>query len=140
MERSVLVTMGETDEEATMTTETQDGTALADELVQRIGETIGDRAKVTAVFGDPVEREGITVIPVAKARFGFGGGGGAGGREGDEGSGGGGGGGASVSPVGYIEVGQGTARFRRITSPTDLLPLAAAAALMTFALRRLLAA
>jgi uncharacterized spore protein YtfJ len=130
--------MGETDEEATMTTETQDGTALADELVQRIGETIGDRAKVTAVFGDPVEREGITVIPVAKARFGFGGGGGAGGREGDEGSGGGGGGGASVSPVGYIEVGQGTAQFRRILTPTDFLPLAAAAALTLLAARRLL--
>ena len=34
------------------------------------------------MFGDPVERRGITVIPVAKARFGFGGGGGAGARGG----------------------------------------------------------
>ena len=74
-----------------MTMETQEGTALADELLKRIGQTVGDKAKVTSVFGDPVDREGITVIPVAKARFGFGGGGGAGGREGEEGSGGGGG-------------------------------------------------
>jgi uncharacterized spore protein YtfJ len=134
-----LVTMGESDEEATMTTETQNGTALADELVQRIGQTIGDRAKVTAVFGEPIERESITVIPVAKARFGFGGGGGAGGHDGDEGSGGGGGGGAAVSPVGYIEVSEGTARFKRILAPTDFLAVAAAAALTLLAARRLLA-
>ena len=32
--------------------------------------------------GEPVQREGLTVIPIAKARFGFGGGGGSGSREG----------------------------------------------------------
>ena len=56
----------------TVTTGIQDGSALADELLQRIGQMVGDRAKVSTVFGDPVEREGVTVIPVAKARFGFG--------------------------------------------------------------------
>jgi uncharacterized spore protein YtfJ len=112
---------------------------LVDELLERIGQTVGDKAKVSTVFGEPVEREGITVIPVAKARFGFGGGGGAGGREGEEGSGGGGGGGASVSPVGYIEVRAGTAAFRRISRPTDLLALVAAASLGALALKRLLA-
>ncbi len=70
-----------------MTTRVQDGSALADELLERIGQTVGDNAKVSTVFGEAVEREGITVIPVAKARFGFGGGGGAGTREGEEGSG-----------------------------------------------------
>lgn len=121
-----------------MTTETQEGTALADELLKRIGQTVGDKAKVSAVFGDPVEREGVTVIPVAKARFGFGGGGGAGGREGEEGSGGGGGGGALVSPVGYIELHDGAAKFKRISSPTDLLPLVAAAAVVALVIGRLL--
>jgi uncharacterized spore protein YtfJ len=130
--------MAEPDEEATMTTETQEGAALADELLKRIGQTVGDKAKVSAVFGDPVEREGVTVIPVAKARFGFGGGGGAGGREGEEGSGGGGGGGALVSPVGYIELHDGAATFKRISSPTDLLPLVAAAALAALVVGRLL--
>jgi uncharacterized spore protein YtfJ len=129
----------ETDEEANMATETHDGTALADELLGRIGQTVGDKAKVTTVFGDPVEREGVTVIPVAKARFGFGGGGGAGGRDGEEGSGGGGGGGVLVSPVGYIEVSQGTARFKRISRPADVLSLVAAAALTALAVRGLLA-
>jgi uncharacterized spore protein YtfJ len=129
----------ETHEEAKMTTETQDGTALADELLKRIGETVGDKAKVSTVFGEPVERAGITVIPVAKARFGFGGGGGAGARGGEEGSGGGGGGGALVSPVGYIELREGTAQFKRISTLADVLPLAAAAALTALAVKRLLA-
>ena len=45
-------------------TEMQSGTTLADELLQRIGQTVGDKANVSTVFGDPVERAGITVIPV----------------------------------------------------------------------------
>jgi uncharacterized spore protein YtfJ len=120
-------------------TEVQSGTTLADELLQRIGQTVGDKANVSTVFGDPVERAGITVIPVAKARFGFGGGGGGGARGGQEGSGGGGGGGAVVSPVGYIEVREGTAQFKRISSAADLVALVAAAALTALAVKRLLA-
>jgi uncharacterized spore protein YtfJ len=130
--------MAETDEEATMTTETQAGSALADELLQRIGQIVGDKAKVATIFGEAVEREGITVIPVAKARFGFGGGAGAGASGEDEGSGGGGGGGALVSPVGYIQLRGGTAEFKRITTATDLLALVAAGAITALALKRLL--
>src|SRR5215216_6879412 len=103
-----LATMArERRKEAMMATQTQERLQLVDELLERIGQTVGDKANVSTVFGDPVEREGVTVIPVAKARFGFGGGGGSGAREGQEvsgGGGGGGGGGAYVSPVGYIEV------------------------------------
>ena len=117
----------------------QEGSTLADHLLQRIGSTVGDKANASTVFGEAVEREGITVIPVARARFGFGGGGGAGGREGEEGSGGGGGGGAIVSPVGYIEVRDGAAQFRRIFNPVDLLFVAMAASLGAVAVRRLLA-
>jgi uncharacterized spore protein YtfJ len=122
-----------------VTTETQEGTALADELLKRIGQTVGDKAKVATVFGEPVERGDITVIPVAKARFGFGGGGGAGARGGEEGSGGGGGGGAVVSPVGYIELRGDIAQFKRISSPADVLVLVVAAALAARAVRGLLA-
>jgi uncharacterized spore protein YtfJ len=114
------------------------GSSLADELLQRIGETVGQKATVATVFGDPVERESVTVVPVAKARFGFGGGGGGGVRDGDEGSGGGGGGGAVVSPVGYIELRGGTAHFKRISSPLDLVGLVVAASLAAFAVKRLL--
>ncbi|MFN8186227.1 MAG: spore germination protein GerW family protein [Gaiellales bacterium] len=121
-----------------MTTMTQDGAELASELLRRLGQTVGDQAKVSAVFGDPVERDGITVIPVARARSVFGGGGGAGPRAG-EASGAGGGGGVAVSPIGYIEVRAGTARFRRILGPSDVLTMFAGAALATLAIRRLLA-
>ncbi len=114
------------------------GSALAEELLKQIGQTVGDKANASAVFGEPVEREGITVIPVAKARYGFGGGGGAGAHRGEEGSGGGGGGGALISPVGYIEVRASTAQFKRISSPWDLVALVVAASLATRAVKRLL--
>ena len=44
--------------------------SLLDGLVQRLGGT----ANAAAIFGAPVERGDITVIPVAKAAFAFGGG------------------------------------------------------------------
>ena len=116
---------------------TQEGTAVADELLQRIGRAVGDRATVSTVFGEAVEREGVTVIPVAKARFAFGGGGGAGGREGEEGSGAGGGGAAIVSPVGYIELRNGAAQFKRIPNPAELVALVAAAALAALTVKLL---
>ena len=122
-----------------MATQTKDAPALADTLLQRIGQTIGERVTVSTVFGEPVERDGVTVIPVAKARFGFGGGGGGGVKDGSEGSGGGGGGGALVSPVGYIELRAGSAQYRRISTPVDLLVLAVSGSIAALAFKRLLA-
>jgi uncharacterized spore protein YtfJ len=121
-----------------MSTEIRQGADLADELLRRIGHLVGDRVTVSTVFGEPMERDGLTVIPVARARFGFGGGGGGGTDGEDHGSGGGGGGGAVVSPAGYIEIRDGVAEYRRIASPADLVALGAAAALAAIALRRLL--
>ncbi len=46
----------------------------AERLAERLAEKIGSSARATAVFGEAVERDGVTVIPVAKARWGFGGG------------------------------------------------------------------
>jgi len=112
--------------------------ALADAVLQRIGQTVGQGATVSTVFGEPVERGGITVIPVAKARFGFGGGGGAGAHRSADGSGGGGGGGAIVSPVGYIELSHGGADFKRISGPFERVALVVAASLALLAVRRLI--
>ena len=120
-----------------METETGEGTRMVDELLERIGRTVGQRAQASAVFGEPVQREGLTVIPVAKARFGYGGGAGSGAKEGQEGSGGGGGGGAYVTPVGFVEVRDGGAAFKRITTPTDWLALVAAASIAVLALKAL---
>ena len=71
-----------------------------DDLVAQLTERIGGSVRASAVFGKPVERGPVTVIPVAKARWAFGGGSGTDGTQG----GGGGGGGAIVQPVGFIEV------------------------------------
>ena len=123
-----------------MAMETQERTQLVNDLLERVGQTVGERAHVSTIFGEAVEREGVTVIPVAKARFGFGGGGGSGSREGDEGSGGGGGGGGGVAvgPIGYIELRDRGAEFKRISSPTDTLALVAAASLAVLTAKRLL--
>ena len=92
-------------------------TGSADKFIGTMAEKLGAVARAATVFGDPVERDGVTVIPVAKARWGFGGG--AGQRK-DEGSGGkqedgaGGGGGVQVTPVGFIEIKDNTANFRPI--------------------------
>jgi uncharacterized spore protein YtfJ len=111
---------------------------LVDELLDRVGQAVGQRAQVSSVFGDPVQREGVTVIPVAKARFGFGGGGGSGLRQGDEGSGGGGGGGAAITPIGFIELHDGSAEFKRISTRFDLIALVAAASIAVLTVKRIL--
>jgi uncharacterized spore protein YtfJ len=115
---------------------------LASELLERIGQTVGQRAQASTIFGEAVEREGVTVIPVAKARFGFGGGGGGGslGEEGQGsgGGGGGGGGGVAVSPIGYIELRDHGSEFIRIRTPIDFVALVAAAALAAISVKRLL--
>jgi uncharacterized spore protein YtfJ len=71
-----------------------------------------DRARdvltVRRVFGEPVERDGVTVIPAANVR---GGGGGGGGND-AEGSGGSGGGfGMTASPAGAYVIKDGDARW-----------------------------
>lgn len=71
-----------------------------DELLSAIAERIGARLGAATVFGAPVERDGVTVVPVAAARFGFGAGSGSDPSKRQEGEGGGGGG--IVAPMGYI--------------------------------------
>lgn len=82
-------------------------------FVADLADRVGAAADARAVFGDPVERDGVTVIPVAKASWGFGGGGGGDG----DGEGHGGGGGASAKPQGFIEIAEGHATYRPIRSP-----------------------
>jgi uncharacterized spore protein YtfJ len=93
-----------------------------DDLVQRLAARTAAAARASSVFGEPVKRDGVTVIPVARARFGFGGGG----R--------GGGGRARVTPVGYIRVDSSGAAFRPIVPPGGLLIAAACGAAAGLAL------
>lgn len=98
-----------------------------DDFVERLASRIGMHAGASAVFGDPVERDGVTVVPVAKIRWGFGGGGGRGVEEDSEngqvGEGSGGGGGVMASPLGFIEIREGRAEFRRASDPSSAVPL-----------------
>ncbi|MGN6792088.1 MAG: GerW family sporulation protein [Streptosporangiaceae bacterium] len=86
-------------------------------VLERLAERLGGKASVSAVFGEPVERADITIIPVAKVGFGFGAGTGRASKEGEVSQGGGGGGGASAAPVGYIEIKDGNAVFKPIRDP-----------------------
>ena len=101
--------------------EIQEKAELGD-FIARLAERVGATARASAVFGDPVERGSVTVIPVAKATWGAGGGSGE--KAGEFGLGGGGG--TSVAPMGYIEVRDGGAEFRPIRDPR--LPAAVGAA------------
>ena len=97
---------------------THDAEKAATTLLDRVANRLGNYARSETVFGDPVTQDGVTVIPVAKVRWAFGGGAGAGsddGKEGEDyGEGGGGGGAVSAVPVGYIEIVGGRAEFKPI--------------------------
>lgn len=133
-----------------------------DSLVDRLVGRLGGRGVVQAVFGDPIERGEVTVIPVARSRWLFGGmqrelsGSGTlrraagangaeplGGAEGEaQGAGVGGGGSMTVVPVGYIEIGPSGATFRPIVegmpSPLFLLAAGITGAIVLRAVGRLL--
>jgi uncharacterized spore protein YtfJ len=107
-------------------------TASTEEMVRRIG-TIQDEVGASACFGAPVERDGHTIIPVARVSFGYGMGfgGGSGGKgvpgdfsdaqtEGGEGGGGGGGGGGSSTPVAIIDITDNDVRISPINDSTRI--------------------
>jgi uncharacterized spore protein YtfJ len=95
-------------------------------FVERLAQRLGISANADSIYGEPVEREGVTVIPVAKAMYGFGGGSGK--KAGEEGTGGGGG--VSITPIGYIEIKDGTTRFRSIRDSQMVMKIIAVSGLM----------
>ncbi|MFD3307767.1 spore germination protein GerW family protein [Streptomyces sp. NPDC058694] len=98
-------------------------------LLERLAEKLGGSASVSTVYGEPVTRDGVTVIPVAKVGFGFGAGVGREAGAAKTGEGGGGGGGVGAKPIGFIEIQEGFATYRPIRDPwVDVfLPLAVVA-------------
>lgn len=95
-------------------------------FLRELGERFGDTAAVDKVYGVPVERGDMTVIPVARVRYGFGGGTG---READGDEGLGGGGGVHAAPIGYIALHDGRTEFVEIRDrPGERLRLGAAIA------------
>jgi len=109
-------------------------------FVDRLAERVGGRANAKAVFADPVERGGVTVIPVAKVRYAFGGGAGSGGEEdedkSDQGQGAGGGGMVSARPLGFIEIRDGQAEFRPLPQVNSPVPVILGSALAAWVVLR----
>jgi uncharacterized spore protein YtfJ len=110
----------------------------ADDRLSKLVQSLGGTASAQAVFGAPVEKDGVTIVPVARVRYGVGGGGGRGpGRKkrdvgGADQVGYGHGGGVQAAPVGYIELRADAASYKRIADPARpmavalLLPLVGA--------------
>lgn len=89
------------------------------QFIRQLAENLGASAAVKTIYGDPIDRGDMTIIPVAKILYGFGGG------EGDkDGQGGaGGGGGIKVVPIGYIELKNGESKFRPIRNTATTIGL-----------------
>ncbi len=101
-------------------------------VAERLAERLGMSASAKTVFAEPVEREGVTVIPVAQVRYGFGGGGG--GNE--EGRGNGGGGMVQAHPLGYIELKDGESSFRRLRNPANVVRVVLAVGIVSMLMLR----
>ena len=100
---------------------------VQDSFLDRLAQRLSGTANAATVFGAPVEHGDVTVIPVARAAYGFGGGSGT--RSGEEGSGGGGG--VRVAPVGYIEIRPGVVLYRPIRDWAVLIPALVAGGVLT---------
>lgn len=117
-----------------------------DRVLELLVERLGGRTGARTVYGDPVERDQVTVIPVARVRWMIGAGAGSGGvpTEGGrptEGEGSGGGGAIVGDPVGYIEVRPSGATFtaiRGVPNPLAILAMGVSLALVLRAVARLL--
>jgi uncharacterized spore protein YtfJ len=75
-----------------------------------LAETIGKKANATAVFGAPIVDGDRTVIPVAQAKFGLGGGDGFIAK--------GVGGGMTAKPLGFIVIDRNGVRFQKTPQPS----------------------
>ncbi|MDX5420622.1 MAG: hypothetical protein LPK07_14750 [Hymenobacteraceae bacterium] len=111
-----------------MDTENNNKASFIEQLAQRLGLS----AKAATIYGEPVERDGVTVIPAAKAMYGFGGG--AGSKAGEEGTGGGGG--VAVKPVGYIEIKDGNTKFKSIPDPERVIKIIGVGGVIAFMLMK----
>ena len=94
------------------------------ETIEGMKNALSDRLSTRTAYGEPIEIDGVTVIPVARVFLGFGAGGGVASSVAEGGlstngdsdgaaapAGGGGGGGGLVQPLGFIEIDATGARW-----------------------------
>jgi uncharacterized spore protein YtfJ len=104
------------------TNELEETTDNFTSMVQQVVSQVCSSSSVRSVFGEPVTRDDVTVIPVAGIIAGFGAGAGAGKkkeRRADSGNGAGMGvgGGFIMQPWGVCEISKNEVRFRRARHP-----------------------
>jgi uncharacterized spore protein YtfJ len=104
----------------------------AEDVLQMLAERAGGHADARMVYGDPVVQDGLTVVPVAQVRWGFGIG--IGFRDAPMRTGGGG---AMATPVGYLELRGGACRYVPLRRASDGVARGVAAAVASFAAGRL---
>ncbi|MFZ0704385.1 MAG: spore germination protein GerW family protein [Candidatus Korobacteraceae bacterium] len=116
----------------------------AQEILQSMAERLATSASVKQVFGEPVERGGRTVIPVARVQYRLGGGYGGGEQEGGAvnrplaAGGGGGGGMVKAKPAGALEITDAGVRFIRFIDPVDMVKACVGGLVAVMLLRRLM--
>jgi uncharacterized spore protein YtfJ len=103
---------------------------LKENLMESVAGKLGLPAGVSKVFGEPIERQGVTIIPVSQIIWGFGGGSVpvTNARSDDTGDKPtakleniGGGGGIIASPLGYIEIKDGKTIYRPVFNLNTML-------------------
>jgi len=86
--------------------------------IEKLFAKIGDSLTVKRVFGEPIERDGVTVIPVARVSGGWGGGTGQD-EEGSKGTGGGDG--MSAKPAGVFTIRDGRVKWMPSVDPAHMM-------------------
>ncbi|MDG4820850.1 hypothetical protein O7635_03155 [Asanoa sp. WMMD1127] len=99
--------------------------------INQILSTAREALSVRRVFGDPVERDGVTLVPAAIVVGGLG----AGGGERDQQSGAGGGAGGFAVPAGAYSIAGGRVRWHPAVN-ANAIAVAAAAVAMTWLVTR----
>jgi len=116
----------------------------AQEMLQALAEKFSATANVVQVFGEPIERGGRTIIPVARVKYRLGAGWGGGEQEGATfdrplaGGGGGGGGVVRAKAAGALEITDSGVRFIRIVDPAEIVKACVGGLISLAIVRRLL--
>lgn len=116
----------------------------AQEILQSLVERFSATANVKQVFGDAIQANGKTIIPVARLHYRLGAGGGSGetksdSQQGPRSGGGGGGGGGLVSarPIGALEISDSGTRFIHFVDTAEILKACVGGLVALLIVRRL---
>ncbi len=116
----------------------------AQEMLQTLSERLAATANVRQVFGEPVQANGRTIIPVARIHYRLGAGAGSGetkddSQSGSRSGGGGGGGGLVIArPIGALEITDAGTRFIHFADLAEIIKASVGGLLALLLLRRLM--